>query len=180
MNETVETKDKDAVAAVLKGNTAAFRELSERYGNMIYTLAYRHVLNNADAEDITQDVFLAVYRSLKTYDADRKFFSWMYAIALNVIRKHLSKRRFRSLFIPLDESIAQSESKAHDAIIKRINLLLDREKPVFKQIFILHYYEEKAIHEIAELLSMTEANIKVILYRVREKVKKSFPDEVEL
>ncbi len=173
-------KDKKTVMAVLNGNTAMFRDISERYGKMIYMLAYRHTLNNADAEDICQDVFLSVYRSLKSYDSDRKFFSWLYTIALNVIRKHLSKRRIRSFFVPLDDRIPQTAEKNTSDNILKINHLLDHEKPLFKQIFILHYYEEKSITDIAQLLEMTETNIKVILHRVREKIKKSFPKEVGL
>lgn len=181
MKENADLLDKSDVAAVLMGNTAAFRGISERYAAMIYTLAYNHTMSKEDSQDITQDVFLAVFRSLKSYDNEHKFFSWLYTIALNVIRKHLRKRHFRALFVPLEESMSSIDRNSDiDMIIQKINIFLDKEKPLHKQVVVLHYYEGKTLAEIADAIQISEANCKVILYRMREKIRKAFPEEVEL
>ena len=181
MKENADLRDKSDVAAVLTGNTAAFRGISERYAAMIYTLAYSQTKSKEDSQDITQDVFLAVFRSLKSYDSELKFFSWLYAIALNVIRKHLRNRHFRSRFIPLYESMSSIDTNSDvDRVPQKINLVLDKVKPLHKQVVVLHYYEGKTLGEIADALQLSEANCKVILHRMREKIRKAFPEEVEL
>lgn len=82
MSET----DEEIIEEVLAGNTQIFEVLVNRYERPVYNLMYRYSNNVEEAADLTQDVFLSVFRNLGTFKQGKGFFSWMYTIALNRAR----------------------------------------------------------------------------------------------
>nr|WP_157677331.1 sigma-70 family RNA polymerase sigma factor [Dehalobacterium formicoaceticum] len=85
-------QDEELVVLCLQGNRDAFAELVKRYERQIYSLAYRLTNNYHDAIDLSQEVFLHLYRVLDKFDGERKFFPWMYRIATNVCYNALKKK----------------------------------------------------------------------------------------
>ena len=73
--------DTELVCRTLEEDYEAFRALVQRYQDMVYGVVYAHLHNFHDAQDLTQDVLLKVYRSLATYDRERPFSAWLYTIA---------------------------------------------------------------------------------------------------
>jgi RNA polymerase sigma-70 factor (ECF subfamily) len=76
----------EIVARVLKGDRKAYALLVEEYKSPIYNLAYRMTGNLEDADDLTQETFIRAYQYLRRYDPRKKFFTWLYTIALNLIK----------------------------------------------------------------------------------------------
>ncbi|MBU1699734.1 MAG: sigma-70 family RNA polymerase sigma factor, partial [Candidatus Eisenbacteria bacterium] len=75
------TEDLSLVQKILKGDEIAFQKLVVKYQRAVYNIAWRMVRNEEDARDLTQEVFIRVFRGLKTFDATRTFSTWLYRIA---------------------------------------------------------------------------------------------------
>src|SRR5215217_7398077 len=80
--------DADLIARAAGGDSSAFQELVERHRSMVYRVAYQFAGNHHDAEDIAQEVFIKVYRSLDRFRQDSQLSSWMYRIVMNACIDH--------------------------------------------------------------------------------------------
>jgi RNA polymerase sigma-70 factor (ECF subfamily) len=103
--------DSEAIRRLLVGDERAFDELVERYTAPIYSLSYRMLGSAEAAEDAVQDIFTKVYRNAARFDPRRRFFSWLYTIALNHLRsQHRSRRRqFNTQAVEFDEQRGNPE-----------------------------------------------------------------------
>src|SRR6478672_12248229 len=88
--------DTDLVARAAAGDASAFRTLVEQHRAMVYRLAYQFAGNHHDAEDIAQEVFIKVYRSLDRFRQDAQLTSWMYRIVMNACSDHRRRHRARA------------------------------------------------------------------------------------
>ena len=87
------TQDRQLIARLQAGDEAAVQELAERYGPRIYQLALRHMKNREDAEEVTQDVLLKVYRKIDAFRGDAALSSWIYRITFNTAMSRLRQHR---------------------------------------------------------------------------------------
>ena len=176
--------DTRAVQAVLSGDRNAFREIVDRYTPVLYSLAYRMLGDAAAAEESVQEIFLQVYRSLGRYDQDRRFYTWMFTVAINYLRSFLRSRRWknRGNVISFDESAGHSaadsespgpeddavrreaERAVHDALV-----LLGMK---YREVFVLREIEEIPVRETAVILGIPENTVKTLHRRAREQLKK--------
>ena len=85
--------DSDLISRAAGGDTAAFQALVERHRSMVYRVAYQFAGNHYDAEDIAQEVFIKVYRSLDRFRQDAQLTSWMYRIVMNACIDHRRRQR---------------------------------------------------------------------------------------
>lgn len=143
----------------------SFAGLFERYKNLVYKTAYLMLDDPGEAEDALQEVFVAVYKSLPSYDPDKGAIStWLHRITINHCL--MRKRKHRFLFIPLDdlhnttrgkplESIAE-ETEEKAAIFRAIQKLSDKQRAVI----ILRYYLELPYAEIAQVLNIPLGTVK--------------------
>jgi RNA polymerase sigma-70 factor (ECF subfamily) len=159
----------------------------ETHKKKIYFLALDMVGNPADAEDVSQEVFLRVFRSFKTFNQDAKLGAWLYRITYNASIDHLRKRavtpepmadealeaRFQS-----QPQIAEPQASLNPAVAAERGLLQDRiEKalgnvsPREKAVFLLRHYEDLSLKEIAESLELTVGSVKSYLFRAVRKLR---------
>ena len=110
--------DLDLVLALQSGEDRAFDELMERHQEAIFGFIYRHVLNEADARDLTQEVFVRAYFGIGKFHPEAKFATWLYRIALNLYRDHARSRRARQASVTDSLSIeaAQGHLSERDII----------------------------------------------------------------
>ena len=92
--------DADLITRAARGDTTAFQALVEQHRSMVYRVAYQFAGNHYDAEDITQDVFIKVYRSLPRFRLDAQFTSWIYRIAMNACIDH-RRRQPTAAVVPI-------------------------------------------------------------------------------
>ncbi|SRR6056297_284505 len=173
----------EIIEAVLKGNIASFEKIIERFEAMVFNLAYKHIQNYEDARDITQDIFIKVYKNLDKYDNNYKFFSWIYRISLNEIYTYLKQNKWKKNLVPIEKVkqilFNKKYTKSDNKIIFQIQQIIDKEKDRDKEIFTLYYYDNYSIEEISNLTKETESNVKVILHRLRKKIREKLDIEVE-
>jgi RNA polymerase sigma-70 factor (ECF subfamily) len=162
------------IQRALAGDQEAFACLVEAYQTAVYNLAYRMLGNAAEAEDAAQETFLRAYTRLNTYDSDRKFSSWLLAIASHYCIDRLRQRRWG--WLSLDElppwRWLASSSWPEEAVIRgeehdEVRQLLDQLPPHYRVAVILRYWYDFSHREIAEALKTTESAVKSTLYRAR-------------
>lgn len=153
------------------GDAAAFDRLVERYAPRIYAHVFRLVQNREEAEDLTQETFLRIYRHLNRFDPTRSFKSWIYKIATNAGLNALRSRRRRGIHVPLEANDAvstpDSQRDLRDELMHAVNALA----PQPGMLVHLHYREGLSIREAAEVVGMNEGAAKVALHRARKQLR---------
>jgi RNA polymerase sigma-70 factor (ECF subfamily) len=164
------------IQRTLAGDQEAFACLVEAYQTAVYNLAYRMLGNAAEAEGAAQETFLRAYTRLNTYDSERKFSSWLLAIASHHCIDRLRQRRFA---LSLDElppwRWLASSSRPEETVIRseerdEIRQLLDQLPPHYRAAVILRYWYDLSYQEIAEVMETTESAVKSTLYRARRRL----------
>ncbi|MFA4987242.1 MAG: RNA polymerase sigma factor [Candidatus Brocadiia bacterium] len=173
--------DAELVAQVLDGSEAAFPQLIERYWRMVFSIAYRGCRNTTDAEDITQESFLAALSSLPRLKDHAKFSSWLYGLALNTTRSFVRKRsRSPSMPEPLYEEPADDPSTlstmSGDESVIELRKAVEKLKPIYRAVVELRYLQNLSCEEIALRLNEPSGTIRSRLCRaseiLRRKMKK--------
>lgn len=180
-------EDAQLARRLARGDRAAFREFVEAHKKPIYGLAYRMAGNHADAEDISQEVFVKIFRSIATYDGSAKLSSWAYRITANAAIDHLRHRRqvpadFRE--VPIDDpaqaavraEVVSSRNPAHQAesrlLGQRIENALATVSERERAAFILRHYHDLDLKEIAETMGISLGAVKSYLFRAVKKLQK--------
>ncbi len=166
------------IEETLHGNTHAYEVLVDRYKSMVFTMAMRISKNREDAEEIAQDTFLKVFKSLGSFKGESKFSTWVYKIAyygsLDYLKK--KKRIVESDAVDVSEvyNLSSMESVLEDIDKKeRLVILKDAVQKLSEKdstIVTLYYFEELSIKEIAMVTGLTPEVLKVRLFRSRKQL----------
>ena len=168
------------------GDEGAFKSLVANYQDLVYNTALGIVQNSEDAEDVAQEVFIQVYRSIDQFKGDARLSTWIYRItttkALDHIRSRKRKKRFAfitSLFGPNDELVHEPVDFQHPGVA------LDRKEQaalLFRMIeqlpenqkvaFTLHKTEELSYQEIADVMQLSVSAVESLLFRARQNLRK--------
>ncbi len=170
-----------------QGDHTAFHKLVGRYKKKIYYLAYDIAGDHHEAEDISQEVFIKMYRSLKTFRRDAKMSSWLYQITVNTsidsLRKK-SSRPARSIdefdSMNVQENLPTSGSHSSDPlrstefsqIQNHIFGALQKISPKERTVFVMRHYNDLKLNEIAEILNVTIGTVKSLLFRAIKRLRK--------
>ena len=147
-----------------------FEIIYNKYYHLLFKVAYSYILNRCDAEDIVQESFIKFFNVNKKIDDNDKLKSYLVRIVVNksidFIRHNKNKVSYDSEYV---ESLSDDKEKESDDsnILKFVLLLKDS----YKTVILLHYYDNYSIKEIANILKISESNVKTRLSRAREKLK---------
>ncbi|MFT4642652.1 MAG: RNA polymerase sigma factor (sigma-70 family) [Candidatus Azotimanducaceae bacterium] len=175
------------IKKTLEGDSNSFSVLVERYQNMVFALALKMLKHREESEEVSQDTFIKVYKSLSKFNGESKFSTWIYRIAYNSCLDRIKKNskynnnveinEITSNEISHTESIFDSlENKERSIIVKQCMDKLPEDERIIIHLF---YFEELSLKEIVEIVSMTEGNVKVKLFRARKKLFSIFKESVE-
>ena len=167
-----------------RGDEAAFEELLERNVGKIHGLVYRFLGDSSAIEDITQDVFLRVYRNVGNYEPTAKFSTWLYRIVanlcFNVIRSRKKKRRIsletlgdedKRMELPDTRQELPEKALDSDLLARRVSDAMDRLPDNQRLAIILNKYEDKNYNEIAGILNISTLAVKSLLSRARQNLR---------
>jgi RNA polymerase sigma-70 factor (ECF subfamily) len=171
-------EEKVWIRQAVAGDREAFTHLVEAYQIPVYNLAYRMLGDAREAEDAAQETYLRAYTRLSTYQTDKKFSSWLLAIASHHCIDRLRRRRFTWLSLdefPFLEQASGKRNHPEEAAIRQeerdeVHEMLDHLPPQYRTAVILRYWYELSYREIAEVMGITESAVKSRLYRAREKL----------
>ena len=168
----VDSDEKLTVRAA-KGDEDAFEELVRRYQRPVYNAAYRIARDPDDAADISQTVFIKAYRKLGTFDPSRKFFSWLYRIAVNESINFV-KRKNRSFSVEGDLGESRSSPASDYAQIEagdQIQRALVQLKLEYRIVVVLKYFLQLSYAEICEIAGIPEKTDKSRLFTARKQLR---------
>jgi len=174
--------DSDLIRRAQQGDADAFSALFHAHKARIYSLCLRMTNNTAEAEDLTQDAFLQVFRKLATFRGDSALSTWLYRIAVNTVLMHFRKKSLSqvSLDAPYsneDGASIRRECGSRDThlagCVDRVTLTraIAELPPGYRTIFLLHEVEGYEHQEIAELLGCSAGNSKSQLHKAKLRIR---------
>jgi RNA polymerase sigma-70 factor (ECF subfamily) len=169
MNETPKDKvsDEHLMLVFSQGSAEAFSELFRRYKQPIYGFFCRRIVDSSQAEELTQEAFLALVRCATRYEPRALFRTYLYAIALKILRAHRRKAAFRATF--LGQHGTAPDPSRHDATesalwVRRAVAKLDA---VDREILLLREFEQLSYAEITDVLELPLNSVRSRLFRAR-------------
>ncbi len=163
------------VRLINNGDTNAFVHIVRRYQRMVFTIVCKIVINTEDAEDITQEIFIKIYQSLRKFRGDSEFSTWLYRIAYNTaiteVRK--TKREFVSFEdiaekIPDNDIVDRIEESDVEERLKYLDLILKQLNPEDAFLITLFYLNSQSVQDISLICNLSPSNVKVKLHRIRK------------
>jgi RNA polymerase sigma-70 factor (ECF subfamily) len=161
---------------VKTGDVRAFSAIVSNYQKMVFTIVYKIVDNREDAEDIMQEIFVKVFKSLEQFKEESEFSTWLYRIAYNTTISELRKRKIS--YVPINDNLDPIDERSDDGEefdLKEVKLeYLDEalKKLPPDEIFLvtLYYFKEQSMEDISKISNLSIANVKVKLHRIRKKL----------
>jgi len=176
----VQQDDVDLIARIRGGDTGAFRELYETHKTAIFSVCLRIVRGREEAEDLTQETFLAAYRSMHRFHEASRVSTWLYRIATNLSLNHQRRRkilRWLSLDALMGEAPASKQvspdvalqmSERERMLWEAIGSLTDRQRVAI----ILNRFEGLSYEEVAEAMGRSISSVESLLHRAKRQLQK--------
>ncbi len=163
------------VEEAIQGSRRAQREIVKRYQGPIFAYIYRWMHNRADAEDLTQDVFIKMFNKLETYSRQSSFRAWLYRIARNRTIDHLRRKRLQTVDI---ENVTiedkQNPEEEYDKAEQK-NLLekaISSLPELYREVLLLRHRDELSYEEITDATDLPLGTVKARLHRGRTLLRK--------
>ncbi|WP_167616240.1 RNA polymerase sigma factor [Maribellus sediminis] len=180
--------DFEIIEQLKQGNEQAFRKLVETYQKLVVNTCYGLLHNREDAEDVAQDVFIEVYRSVENFRADAKLSTWLYRIAVNRSLNHIRDNKKHRWFSSFESDVKaenkkllqvesgksdqpefELENKQRANILNEaINGLPENQKVAFS----LSKYEDLSYQEIADVMELSVSSVESLLFRAKKNLQK--------
>ncbi len=166
---------------VVRSQPEQIAQLYDTYGDMLFRLAYSIMLNQADAEDAVQDIFIKIIGRIPEFTSSSQEKAWITKVLANHCKDMLRKRKLR-LYTPLEEVLEQSghglsvpgpEDNGGTELFQMVLSLGEK----YREPLILHYFEGFSIEEVSEILSIGQSAVKMRLSRGREMIRKKMEEE---
>jgi RNA polymerase sigma-70 factor (ECF subfamily) len=159
------------------GEPAAFRELFRNHKNDVARLIHRMLGHTSDLDDVIQEVFLQVHKSIKDFRGQARFSTWLYRVTVNVVLMHRRAARSRPMFVeapesqvPSDRAPLPDEQVARRARIRAFNRLLDRLSEKKRTVFVLHELEGLSPAEIGKIVRAPVLTVRTRLFYARREL----------
>jgi len=177
-------EDKRLIEEFLKGNEIAFKKLVDKYSKKIYWHARGMLNNHFDADEITQEVIIVLYKKLNTFNFESNLYTWIYRITstrtLNFIRKKkvkeffsISDKKFDSLE---SENDIQNNFEKKDEI-ERIEKALQKIPTKQREVFVMKNFEEMTYKEISEITGKSIGGLKANYYHALKRITELINEE---
>jgi RNA polymerase sigma-70 factor, ECF subfamily len=181
--ESGDVQEKDTIRLAQEGDAAAFEQLYRRYSGRVYALCLRMVRNDSEAEDLTQEAFMLLFRKIHTFRGEARFSTWLHRLTVNLVLMRLRKKRHPE--VSLDETLEPGEEDSKprielggpdlrlSGVVDHMNLsrAIEQLPDGYKEMFILHDVEGYEHNEIAKMLCCTSGNSKSQLYKARLRLR---------
>src|SRR6266849_10478160 len=185
-------EDSRLIHAALKGDQHAYKKLLKKYHDQIYHLIARIIHNKEQVADLTQEAFVKAFASLKNFNEEYAFSTWLYKIATNSSIDYIRKRKLDTFSI--DKPTAMDESEYSYELpdttyqpdkrliqLQRSKLLEEAINDLpekYRRVIVLRHTEERDYAEIAKMLKLPIGTVKAHIFRARELLYKSLRDKI--
>jgi RNA polymerase sigma-70 factor, ECF subfamily len=169
---SIDNADLVFIERFLDGETKGFDELVVRYQSLIYNICLQMLGNSADAEDATQEIFVAIFKGLRTFKARSALSTWIYRIVINKCRNY---RRSRPAEVSAECDLT-THHDTHEEMQNRrmVRSLLQELAPHYRAVLVLRYFQQLSYEEIGETLGWSPDKVKCYLSRARKHFKQAY------
>jgi RNA polymerase sigma-70 factor, ECF subfamily len=172
----------EAIGKAQQGDAEAFQALYDKHRRRVYSLCLRMTANTAEAEDLTQEAFLQLFRKIGTFRGESAFSTWLHRLSVNVVLMHLRKKSLPAVSLEETTQGTDDESPKKDfgtedlalaGSIDRLQLqrAVEDLPPGYRTIFVLHDVQGYEHNEIAEIVGCSIGNSKSQLHKARMKLR---------
>ncbi|SRX74378.1 RNA polymerase sigma factor [Aequorivita antarctica] len=163
---------------IIGGDTQAFAVLVDRYKDLVFTLAIRMLKNREEAEEVSQDTFIKVFKALPKFKGDSKLSTWVYKVAYNTCLDRIKKNKKHYNDVAIDsftEHQIKTVDNALDALEEKeqqqtIQDCLQQLASKDSFLLSLFYFEELSLEEISHIVNMETNTVKVNIHRARKRL----------
>jgi len=182
-NKCSDIPEQEIIRHAQEGDAAAFEQLYRRYSRRVYALCRRMLNNDSEAEDMTQEAFLQLFRKIHTFRGEARFSTWLHRLTVNLVLMRFRKKRYPE--VPLEAILESGEDDSGRTMefgapdvrlsgtLDHVNLsrAIENLPDGYKEMFILHDVEGYEHHEIAKILGCSTGNSKSQLYKARLRLR---------
>jgi RNA polymerase sigma factor (sigma-70 family) len=176
--------DEQWIDQIRQGDDEAYRSLIERHKHYIYTLVYRMVEHRETAEDLTQEIFIKLYRSLDHFRGDSKFTTWLYRLTVNVVtdyRRSQKRKPHETIVDKLKGWFGKREEEPEEVALQKeeqrvVQQLLSELPDKYRLIIYLYHYKQLSYQEISEATQLPLKTIETRLYRGKALLKQKWQE----
>lgn len=186
--------DQELIDGLRRGDEAAYRDLVRLHQNRVFTIALRMIGDREEAADVAQDIFVTVFRSIRSFRGDSLFSTWLYRVAMNRTKNHIKymHRRRQGLKVAWDArpgweptgttgphypTVGRTErpddAAATRELTRRAVEALGRIDQEFREALVLHEIEGVSYEEIAAVTGVPEGTVKSRIHRARAALRKA-------
>ncbi len=185
-------EDSRLIQEALAGNDKSYKRLMNKYHDAIFNFIFKMVHDRQQVEDLTQEAFIKAFASLKNFNDEYAFSTWLYKIATNNSIDFIRKRKLQTYSIdkPIeskdgdytfelpDESYEADKGMISDQKTKLLNEAIAKLPEKYKKVIRLRHVEEQSYEEIAEALKLPIGTIKAHIFRAREMLYKHLKNRI--
>lgn len=166
----------ELVRKLKMGDMRSFEKLLDLYGNRLIKTCYLILNDKQESEDVVQETFIRVFKSIHSFNLQSSLYTWIYSIALNICRDVLKRKKCDYSYE--EYTLTEGES-AEELVLDRIDREILKERlfklpVIYREVLILYYFEELSIKEISLMLNEKEGTVKSKLSRGRNLLKRAF------
>ena len=176
--EDAASTELELLGRIRDGDEAAFSLLYDRYFQRVYNFAYLRLRHHADTEEIVQETFIAVFRSIEAYEGKSTLLSWVYGIAKNTVNNHLRRAKARDTRLERAEAELMRSRFTLASCTPEEQLSLQRSADAIQEklasvarwqaeVFVLRHLQNLSIGEISKRMSRSNDAVRSSLYRVK-------------
>ncbi len=183
--------DEQLVKEILSGSTSLFEVIMRRYNQRLFRIQRSYIKDDNSTRDALQTTYIQAYKNLNQFRGDSKFSTWLTRIAINEALKSVNKRkRYIQLhkpeavddtFIDYESDIKNPEQNLIQSDLKNIlEQSIDQLPAKYRTVYMMREIEEMSSKETAEALNISEANVKVRLFRAKNKLRKTLEGSAKI
>lgn len=174
----MEKTDCELVEECLSGNKDAFSELVTRYKRLIYSVAYKFTRDSDEVNDLAQEAFIKIYKSLSKYDSKYRFSTWSVKVATNICLDHVRRKRIKSVSLDEIENITGGNNSPEEYCLRReksreLRDAIDGLPEIYREPIVMYHQKGMSYKEIAEALGKPMSIIKNRIFRARNALRES-------
>ena len=179
------TEENQIIERVIAGDYDAYAFLVDAYKEPIFNLAFRMTGSYQDADDLAQETFIRAYHKLRRFDPEKRFFTWLYTISLNLIRNHLKKKKQDLSQQTTERTVSEAGNQGEDQVaqdmmkaqdIRRLENCLQKLPTDLREAVVLRFYQDLSFEEIATVSDASVSAVKMRVYRGLERLKQLMGD----
>jgi len=190
----IESRKQDLalINAAIGGDQLAFRELMKKYRDSIFNLIFRIIRDRTQVEDLTQETFVKAFASLRNFNREYAFSTWLYKIATNSSIDYIRKKKLHTMSInkPISHEDSDYSIELPDSTYEPDKVIIRDQKsviiaeaisqlpPKYRKVIVMRHTEERDYAEIAKMLKIPIGTVKAHIFRARELLYKYLRDRI--